>query len=70
MDTYIAQAVAEAHVADLHREAARRRLGRSLAGRSARGTAPRRQRSGLRVAVGRLSFPSLTTRQAPDCCPA
>jgi hypothetical protein len=68
MDTYIAQAVAEAHLADLHREAARRRRARSYAAPRTRGAGLSRPWSALRGAVRELTVP--TTRQAPDCCPA
>ena len=68
MDTYIAQAVAEAHLADLHREAARRRRARSYAAPRTRGAGLSRQWSALRGAVRRLTAPP--TPQATRCCPA
>ena len=68
MDTYLAQAVAEAHLADLHREAAQRRRARSYAAPRTRPAGRSRRWSALRGAVRGLRVPA--TRQAPDCCPA
>ncbi len=68
MNPYIAQAVAEAHLADLHRDAAQRRRARSSAAPRTRGAGLSRQWSALRAAARGLAVP--TTRQAPDCCPA
>ena len=68
MDTYLAQAVAGAHLADLHREAAQRRRARSSAAPRSRGAGLSRRWSALRGAVRRLT--DLSTPQARDCCPA
>ena len=72
MDPYIAQALAQAHVDDLHREAARRRLARS-----ARAGRPRHTSRGagglgttLRTAASRLTTPVALARREPGCCPA
>ena len=65
----IAQALAEAHLSDLRREADRQRLARSARTRRVLALPGDPWRT-LRAAVGRLTVGAPRAQREPDCCPA